>query len=973
MGMGWGGSGAMTGWPDWHAGKDRVAATAELVRYVDLSYTRGRVPADCLGPWASHESGRERAWRLYEALRASRIRYAHEPWNPVSVDPGGGPAPQRIRGPNETFQGPATCLDLALVFAGMAMAAGLRPLLAVGSGAQPHALVILDVARELSARAMAGTAPEGFAEVHGVPGVWTVTAGDGGGWLAGGTERDWHVVDVSRAAWSDADPDGTPYGEARLDIGQLLTDERDREARRWTLADVDRVRTEQVRSGLPQYTPPTGRSIPAIHGYLPALPAFTDFGSRATFQMRLRGTVSPSQPGAVLVLQGESGLGKSMLAHHLATGADSGCGWFLNATDAKVLTTSLAQAENEEKAQRGERPGTRGAPADPADDRALASAALDRLSEAERPWVVVLDNCESSPDASGLAGLVPQPHAPGQFVIITTTRASWVEYARRRGWRCEEMPGLTEEDLVKQLRLPGGLEDAIAGRPLVAGALASLRDYGCELPESAGEDGPALVWDLLRTSRCVPEGIRLAQSLAWCPPEPVDVSRLMAAAGLDPASAAYRALAALRFVTPVTGQVVQGKHEGRPAEAVQMHRLFASAVREWTWENEPGTAADLIASLLTSEAGRELFLDAADTSAFGRLERGPVTAGSVRDDHEPGDAARAAGVLTDRSRAGLLWHGLGRVRERRGPVSGSAPHFAEANRLLDAASYPFEVAEGLIGQVRVIYQDNAVTTEELIAARAEVPDARRLLEPRTDTDSRQLSEQGNALAWLITRKLAGGEKDPARREAALTEVLDNLWASYERRRRILRPDHHPAEKTAPEPDDELGSERAYFNLAGVYIQLAKVHADLTRPDQVAEDLAQAAQVYGAVRALRELRYGGRPHPHVAACVHGQALVSYYRAVLLGQVGQAAEALRFAAEAMEQRRKVAAGLAGPDSEAILSDTDMRKSTSFMVKASMIGMLGGETKPDRSLSRVQGAFDEALKEWAGRPARSRIGED
>ena len=959
----------MTDWPDWHAGKERVAEAAELVRYVDQSYTRGRVPADCLGPWVSHESGRERACHLYEALRASRIPYAHEPWNPVSMDPDGGPAPQRIRGPNETFQGPATCLDLALVFAGMAMAAGLRPLLAVGSGAQPHALVILDVARELSARALEGIAPEGFAEAHGVPGVWTVTAGDSEGWIAGTTERDWHVVDVSLAAWSDADPDGKPYGEARWNVGQLLTEERDRQVRHWTLADVDRVRTEQARAGLPPYTPPIGRSIPAIHGYLPALPAFTDFGSRAAFHKSLRGTVSPSQPGAILVLQGEAGLGKSMMAHHLATGADSGCGWFLNATDTKVLTTSLAQAENEEKAQRGERPGASGGSADLADDRALASAALDRLREAERPWVVVLDNCESDPDASGLLGLVPQPHAPGQFVIVTTTRASWLEYARRHGWRCEEMPGLTEEDLVKQLLLPDGLEDAIAGRPLIAGTLASLRDYGCELSESVGQDGPALVWDLLRTSRCAPEGIRLAQLLAWCPPEPMDVPRLQAAAGLDPASASHRALVALRFVTPVSGQVVQGRHEDQAAEAVQMHRLFAAAVREWTWENEPETAADLVASLLTSEAGRGLFLDAADTSALGRLEHSPVTEGSVRDDHEPGDAARAAGVLADRSRAGLLWYGLGRVRERRGPVRESAPHFAAANRLLDAVSYPFEVAEGLIGQVRVIYQDDAATTEELIAARADVPEARRLLEPRTDTESRQLSEQGNALAWLITRKLTGKERDLVRREATLTEVLDNLWASYERRRRILRPDHYPAEKTAPEPDDELGSERAYFNLAGVYIQLAKVHASLARPhgsNQIAEDLDEAAQVYEAVRALRERRYNGRPHPHVAACVQGQALVAYYRAVLLGQEGQMAEALRFAAEAMEQRRKVAAGLAGPGSEAVLRDSDMRKSANFIIKASVASLLGGESKPRQGIDQARHAYDEALEEWAARPA-------
>src|SRR5206468_2551530 len=165
------------------------------------------------------------------------------------------------------------------------------------------------------------------------------------------------------------------------------------------------------------------------------------------------------------------------------------------------------------------------------------------------------------PDDPGLVGLVPQPRAPGQFVILTTTRANWLEYAREHGWRRAQMPALTEDDLVEQLRLPRRLEEAIAGRPLIAGALASLSGYGCDLPESAGYDGPALVWDLLRTSRCAPEAIRLAQLLAWCPPEPTDVSRLLAASRLDPASAAHRALVALRFVTPVTSQVAHGKQE----------------------------------------------------------------------------------------------------------------------------------------------------------------------------------------------------------------------------------------------------------------------------------------------------------------------------------------------------------------------------------------------------------------------------
>jgi hypothetical protein len=945
-----------------------------------------------------------RASSLYEALRASQIPYSNEPWNPASSGAEGKGAegkgaegkgaegkgaegkgaegkgaegkgaegklaPQRIRGPNETFQGPATCLDLALVFAGMALAADIRPLIGIAFGLRPHALVILDVQTALSEREAQGTAPAGFAEDPGVPGVWSVkdaAAEARPAFVSASDERAWRIVDVSLAARRNPEgggpeADGVPYPEAVWDISQLLTDAG--KSLRWTLADVVRVRTEQV--GRIPYTPPVGRSIPAIHGYLPALPAFTEYPTRVDFLRLLRHTVAARQPRAVVVLQGAAGLGKSMLAHRLAEGADNGCGWFLNATDAKMLTTSLAQAEREEKAERGELAGagagTRGEKPDPGDDRALAAAALERLREAERPWVVVLDNCDGDPGAPGLAELVPQPRQPGQFVIITTKDPGWLEYAGQHGWQAIQLPLLTRDDL-DGLGLPRGLDDAIAGTPLIAQALAALRDRGTDLPESAGRNGPGLVWNLLRTSQRSPRVSTLAQLLAWCPPEPMDVPRLLAVAGLDARCTADRELAALRFATPASSVA------GQASQAIQMHRLLAAAVREWTWANEPATAARLIDSLLTSDEGRDLFIGAADTTALGRLEHG-AKAG------EPGDVARAANFPPDGTRAGLLWHGLGYLRERLGPVSASGPHFARATSMLAAARYPFQLAESQIGQARVVYQTAPATNEELIAARAMVQDARRTLEPLTDLESRQLREQGNALAWLITQRVAGRERDPALRGASLTEVRENLWQSYERRRRMFRPKHNAPARTPPEPEDKLGSERAYYNLAGVNIQLAKVHHELatkagaadTIPGQVAVDLRQAAEVYAAARTLRERRYNGRAHPHLAACVHGQALVAYFRAVLLGETGQLADAFRFAAEAMEQRRKVASGLAGPDSAAVLRDPDMRKSVDFMLKASMVAILGRDDQSDRGMDAVRSLREEALAEWTNRPAR------
>ncbi len=952
----------MTDWPDWPLSSENAAedaeAIAELVRYVDMSRTRSYVPADCLGKWPRHEAGRARAEKLYEALRAHRILYADEPWNPAG-------AGQRIRGPNEAMQSPATCLDLALVFAGMAMAADLRPLIAVRFGSVPHARVILDVYTPLSEREDEPTTLDGFITHPGTPGVWTAVTG-GPGPDSFGEQRNWRIVDVFLAArhrlvtgpWAAM---GLPYSDAVLDADELLKDAGP--DHRWTLVDVDFVCADHERNGRWLHTPPTGRSVPAIHGYLPAFPAFTDYASRLEFLGELNEIVDPGKPHAVLVLQGESGLGKSMLAHRLARAADNGCGWFLNATDAKILTTSLAQAERQEKSERGELIGGEtpetGEKPDPGDDRALASAALSRLREAERPWVVVLDNCDSGPSTPGLAELVPQPHHAGQFVIVTTTDPGWLEHARKLGWQPWEVPLLQESDL-DNLSLPRGLDNAVSGRPLIAQALAALRSNGTELPDSAAEDGPDLVWDLVRTSsHAAPDVIMLAQLLAWAPPESMDVPSLLKVAGLDDSSAAAW-LEALRFVIPSVAATADRNL------AIQMHRLFATVVRSWTWDNDPAGAAGAIDRLLTTGEGQRFFTGAADTTALIRLEDDPRT-------EEPGEATRAARFLADSGRAGLLWYGLGHVRERLGPVSASEAPFTAAVGTLDAAAYPFPVAECLIGQARVVYQRDSATNEELIPAREKVEQGRRILEPLTDTDALQLREQGNALAWLITQRIVGREKDPVRREELLTEVRENLWSSYERRRGIIRPDRKPAEKSPPEPDDGLGSERAYYNLAGVNIQLAKVHHELAMNygtdseaggellSRAEEDLGQAANVYTAVRTLRELRYGGRAHPHLASCVHGQALVAYFRAVLLGTTGELADAFRFAAEAMEQRRKVVTGLAGPRSSAVLRDSDMRKSMDFIMKVSAVGILGRND----GAAAVARILEEAKKEWAGCP--------
>jgi hypothetical protein len=951
-------------WRDWPIARDRPGKNArELARYVDVTHTWRLVPGDCFSPWVGWVAGANRAERLYKELLDRRIPYSNEPWNPVDHD--SADTLQRVRGPSETIQGPATCLDLSLLFAGIALSADIRPFIALRTAPTLHAVVVLDLERSRSDRPQhdAVSVPPGFTQRAGEPGVWDLAPD---GWSSA-SPSEWLIVDVAMAARARPSPSmPLPAVGARFDDAvwpELASSPK----WKWTLVDVDRVR----RTGLEPYPPPLGSAVPAIYGYLPQFPSFTDYPTRRDLLHELHAAVGPELTPATIVVHGESGRGKSMLAHRLAVAADHACGWFLNATDGKVLTRSLAQAERQERGYREgfADPAARGESLDQNEDRALASWALTRLRETDHPWVVVLDNCDSDPGAPGLRELIPRPRCAGQFVIITTTDARWRQQGAEPDWRSTELPPLGTADL-ENLGLSSAVAGAVAGRPLVAQVLAALhKQYGVALPEQAGTDGPGLAWDMLRMSHHTwPDVAELAQLLAWCPPEPVDAKALGTIGGRDTGGEAGVRLADLSFVSPSysQGQLM-----------IQMHRLFAAAVRHQVWRDNPAMAADMISRLLSDRnTGRGLFIEAADSKALSRLEQGEKPG-------EPGDVSRAADVLAVPARAGLLWYHLGHIRERRGPVSVSDAYFETALRHLDRGSHPFEVAESLIGRARVIFQDGQSSNDQLAEARALVAQGRDLLAPRPEYEARQMREQGNALSWLIARKLAGREREPQKRESKLAEVREELWLSYEERLRLIRGSaSRPVERgTPPEPEDDLGAERAYYNLAGTYIELAKVHFDLAvateqsggrsaseqhgeRIAEVDSDLVRALAVYRAVRRLREGRYGGQPHPHLAACVHGEALVAYYRATLLGWDGELTGSLSLAAEAMRQRQTVASGLFGPGNPAVLRDMDVRKSGEFMLKVTIAMLFAASVRPSAGADQVMRMAGEAVRESLGR---------
>ena len=335
----------------------------------------------------------------------------------------------------------------------------------------------------------------------------------------------------------------------------------------------------------------------------------------------------------------------------------------------RELRRSLAQAERSEHELGGEPPRPGGEKPDTVDDQAFAAAALERLRTAERPWVVVVDNCDSAPDTPLLADLVPKPRAQGQVVIITTTDRGWLDYPADGEHRVE-LAGLGVSDL-RDLRLPTGLSGAVDGRPLIALALAALRDRGgVALPESAEQDGPALIWDLLPAARqrAEPAVVELARLLAWLPPEPMPEQALEKVAVWDMSPGDV--LTDLGFVTrSAEGRPRPAGRSGRRSGAGPAHapafRSCGSGRR--AWRDDPGAAAAALTRLLTTDEGRWLFIAAADDRALARLEDGD-------NPDQPGAVRRAFRHLSDHPRPtgaapGLLWYGLGHIREPGGARS----------------------------------------------------------------------------------------------------------------------------------------------------------------------------------------------------------------------------------------------------------------------------------------------------------------
>jgi hypothetical protein len=129
----------MSAWPLWQSGD-----AAALNQYVQVGVVRRLLPAELARrlPGPGPVPRLDRARLAYDVLSDAGISYRNEP----ATSRRGG---QEIRPPDQVLHRPreATCLDLALVYAGMCLDAGLHPLIALCqapiAGDPGHAVVIV--------------------------------------------------------------------------------------------------------------------------------------------------------------------------------------------------------------------------------------------------------------------------------------------------------------------------------------------------------------------------------------------------------------------------------------------------------------------------------------------------------------------------------------------------------------------------------------------------------------------------------------------------------------------------------------------------------------------------------------------------------------------------------------------------------------------------------------------------------------
>lgn len=566
------------------------------------------------------------------------------------------------------------------------------------------------------------------------------------------------------------------------------------------------------------YKPPERPRSLGITTLLPDLPTLREFPSRADMVTQLQ------QASGTVVLLGETGVGKSTLALMRAHREASGRGWFLDGSDRDALQASFAAGETQ----------CQGRSLDNIQKEnvsSLSAAARHRLAAANRPWVVVIDNADGKIEP--VADLVPRP-GPSQLVVITSTNPEWQEYASAAGWTLIQVGRLDKaSDLA-------GVERALAlpERLLLPGMLRLGLAAAAQAPDTL--DGDLDVPQLLRALFGEPAGLVAAlptDTVAACllaaammPPE--DVRQEWLASSTEIPGEVPRAIEHLvsRGVLETSRRIRDARTPDR--RTFWLHRLIRDAVVTTYVDIAQPAVLSIICRVLQPEpdltphvvrSQKDLFMlaDLLEEAVTHPTDPAlPGAIGPILDALEPRggkDVARAAEL----ARASLPIF----------PVQTDADWRLRATPMLAVA--------------RGVFRDGKSDEDGLAGALTICDELAGRLAADQSVEGRLVRGRTEAMRALLLRKRASRlqrEGDYDRAIPLLKEIIEVLIRSFVERSCALNwnppPLHqaHPPADGQPTPatyqpfeghDPDHHIDRAWFNVGGAYIDLAK--AVLRRP------------------------------------------------------------------------------------------------------------------------------------------------